>query len=493
MLRISTFTVIVLLAACVGAAGPQAANSAAGAAGWPQWAGPNGNCTSDEKGLLKEWPKEGPKVLWRIPVGIGSNHPSVVGDDLCYAQLNEEKPNHGRSETIACVDANTGMMKWSHTYDVPPIWWVGWGELGVRATPTITDKYVYEVGTFGDAFCFDRKTGKIVWQHNFREDNPYFDPAPVGGLKKGFNLEWKGFNGSLIPVGDKIFYFYFQGGNPPIPAWTKTDMSQKMQFLALDVNTGKVAWKFEEECRPGSRGPGLITGGGMPLKFQGEDCLVVHGNRDWKILRQSDGKQVWRWECTGLQDSPAWACGGLRPVGKNLYMDSLDGWQPSLIECDFSVSDPKPKVLWTNTHLHAAITPFVIWKDYIYGWGFDNAGAYSENPGETTFFLQCTELKTGKRVWKQPGFRMGVSIIAADGMLYVHDYQKLTLVEATPSGYVEKGRVEKLHSVPNTGKDYIGRHLGLLDWDMPVISQGRLYVRTPAEIICYDIKDPSAK
>ena len=43
----------------------------------------------------------------------------------------------------------------------------GVGYSGPRATPTITDKYVYEIGTFGDAFCFDRKTGAIVWKQDF--------------------------------------------------------------------------------------------------------------------------------------------------------------------------------------------------------------------------------------------------------------------------------------------------------------------------------------
>jgi hypothetical protein len=27
---------------------------------------------------------------------------------------------------------------------------------------------------------------------------------------------------------------------------------------------------------------------------------------------------------------------------------------------------------------------------------------------------------------------------------------------------------------------------------MPVIARGRLYIRTPVEIICYDIRDPGA-
>lgn len=136
-------------------------------------------------------------MLWRVPVGTGSNHPSVAGDDLCFAQLDDD----GEHETVKCLDANTGRDRWSHTYPEPPIWHVGWGELGVRATPTINDQYVHEVGTFGDSFCFERKTGKIVWKHNFREESPYLD----GSLKDNGNLEWKGFNGSLVPIGDKLW------------------------------------------------------------------------------------------------------------------------------------------------------------------------------------------------------------------------------------------------------------------------------------------------
>ena len=164
----------------------------------------------------------------------------------------------------------------------------------------------------GHAFCFERATGKIVWQQNFREQSPYLD----GSLKGNGNLEWKGFNGSLIPIGDKIFLFYWQGGNPAIPAWAKTDISDKMQVFAYEALTGKVAWKFEETCAPGSRGPGLVTANGLPLRFQNEDCLVIHGNRDWKILRQADGKQVWKWQCSGPNEAPAWASGGPKQIGR---------------------------------------------------------------------------------------------------------------------------------------------------------------------------------
>src|SRR5947209_19781722 len=75
---------------------------------------------------------------------------------------------------------------------------------------------------------------------------------------------------------------------------------------------------------------------------------------------------------------------------------------------------------------------------------------------------------------------------AADGHIYVRSHQTLTLVEANPKAYVEKGRIEKVHNLRNTGPR---SQKGLLDWNMPVIARGRLYIRTPIEIICYDIRE----
>lgn len=36
------------------------------AADWPQWRGPNRDGISPETGLLKEWPKDGPPLAWKI-------------------------------------------------------------------------------------------------------------------------------------------------------------------------------------------------------------------------------------------------------------------------------------------------------------------------------------------------------------------------------------------------------------------------------------------
>ena len=212
-------------------------------------------------------------------------------------------------------------------------------------------------------------------------------------------------------------------------------------MFAYDALTGKVAWKFEETCAPGTRGPGLITGSGLPIAFNKENCIVFHGNRQWKILRLADGKQVWNWECSGPNEAPAWASGGLRPVGANLYLDALNGWQLSLVECDFAQADRKPKVLWTGKEVHEAITPPVILRGNVYGFWIDKreeAWDLGGKPGKANFSLRCTELGTGKLRWSRPGFRMGLSMSAAEGLVYVRSHQTLTLIEANPKAHVEK-------------------------------------------------------
>src|SRR3954471_8804499 len=51
------------------------------AADWAQWRGPQRNGISQETWLLKEWPKEGPKLIWQVKdLGSGYSTPSVVGD-----------------------------------------------------------------------------------------------------------------------------------------------------------------------------------------------------------------------------------------------------------------------------------------------------------------------------------------------------------------------------------------------------------------------------
>jgi hypothetical protein len=55
----------------------------AGAHDWPQWQGPDRNAISKEKGLLQEWPKDGPPLAWTAKgLGGGDSAPSVTGGGI---------------------------------------------------------------------------------------------------------------------------------------------------------------------------------------------------------------------------------------------------------------------------------------------------------------------------------------------------------------------------------------------------------------------------
>ena len=67
-------------------------------ANWPQWRGPNRDGLSTDTGLLKEWPKNGPPLLWEAK-GAGRGYSSVaiaagkiytMGDGLSTANDKDE-------------------------------------------------------------------------------------------------------------------------------------------------------------------------------------------------------------------------------------------------------------------------------------------------------------------------------------------------------------------------------------------------------------------
>ena len=75
---------------------------------WPQWRGPNRDGISLDSGLLKEWPTDGPKVVWQVDsVGVGYSSIAVKeGRIFTLGDLDGV-------EHIIAIDANDGRTVWS--------------------------------------------------------------------------------------------------------------------------------------------------------------------------------------------------------------------------------------------------------------------------------------------------------------------------------------------------------------------------------------------
>jgi FOG: WD40-like repeat len=75
---------------------------------WPQWRGPNRDGISSDKGLLKEWPKEGPAKLWQVDsVGVGYSS-MAVKDGRIFTQGDLNGIEH-----IIALDAKDGHTLWA--------------------------------------------------------------------------------------------------------------------------------------------------------------------------------------------------------------------------------------------------------------------------------------------------------------------------------------------------------------------------------------------
>src|SRR5438309_1332641 len=127
--------------------------SFAGAGDWPQWLGPTRDGASPEK--VAPW-KDGPKVLWRQPVGEGNSSPVVAGGRVFL----HSKVKGKDEEEVLALDVKDGKEVWRKTY--PRAAFKSDYGNGPRATPTVADGKLYTYGITGVLTCWDAADGKQV-------------------------------------------------------------------------------------------------------------------------------------------------------------------------------------------------------------------------------------------------------------------------------------------------------------------------------------------
>ena len=118
-----------------------------------QWRGPHRNGIYDETNLLKEWPIDGPKLLWNYD-GLGKGFTSViVVKDKIYTT--------GATDGVGYLFAFDlqGKLLWKVEYGKE------WNTQypGSRTTPGFYKGKLYLLTGLGEALCLDAETGKKIW------------------------------------------------------------------------------------------------------------------------------------------------------------------------------------------------------------------------------------------------------------------------------------------------------------------------------------------
>jgi outer membrane protein assembly factor BamB len=130
-------------------------------ADWPSIYGPKRDGTSDQKGLLRSWPKEGPKVLWTTQVGPGFGGPAISAGQVYLLDRDDRV-----GDKLRVFDLASGKEVWTFAYDAPG----AYDFAGSRSTPTVDGEFVYVAGPMGDLHAISTKTRKPVWRKNIWKD-----------------------------------------------------------------------------------------------------------------------------------------------------------------------------------------------------------------------------------------------------------------------------------------------------------------------------------
>jgi len=388
------------------------AQIAAQGGSWPQWRGPNRDGISTETGLLKQWPTDGPPLAWKAS-GAGTGYSSLaIADGKIYTM-----GLRGDREYVIAFDVATGKQAWSTAHG--GAYRDSRGD-GPRGTPTIDGDRLYALGGNGDLSSLELKTGRVVWTMNV--------------LQKfgGSNIKW-GISESPLVIGEKVLV---NAGGPGA------------SVIALNKKDGSLIWKSQSDQAGYSSA--------MPVKVNNTTQVVFFTDSRAIGLDLNTGKLLWEYSRASNNVANV-----ATPVvrGNRVFVSSDYGTGAALVEVG---ADGSAKEVYFTKDMKNHHSTSILIGDYLYG--------FSSN------ILTAMRFDTGEVAWKDRSVGKG-SLVYADGNLYAFsETGKVALVEASPTGYHEKGRFEI-------------RQGSLPTWTHPVVAGGRLYLRDQDTIYAYDVRE----
>jgi len=379
---------------------------------WPQWRGADRDGICKEKGLLAEWPKDGPALAWKTEgLGNGFSSIAVVG---------------GRLFTLGDLEDGSYAMALSEK-DGSPIWKTKIGDSGghrkypgTRSTPTVDGGQVFVLNQYSDIVCLDAKSGDLVWSKNLESD---FGGKMMSG--------WK-YSESPLVDGDRVVC---------------TPGGKKGTLLALDRKTGKKIWQTSDWTDSAGYSSVIIA--------------TIHGVRQYVQLTGSSvagvdpesGKVLWKAKRQGKTAVIT------TPVvdGDIVFVTSGYG-----VGCNgFKVS--KKGAMWTTEELYANKEianhhgGVVLVDGHVYG--------------ATGSTLRCVEIEDGEGVLNERSAGKGAILYIGDDRFILRtENGPVALIEASPDGMKEVSKFEQPersdhkawpHPVVANGKLYL-RDQGLL-------------------------------
>lgn len=400
---------------------------------WAQWRGPNRSGVTSMPDLLRDWPEEGPKLLWSQTGGEGYSSFGVAGGKA-FTMI--QRPEN--AEAVVCLDLADGKSVWERSFDGRKAFQYG----GPRATPTLAAGRLYSVTSDGVLVCLDQSDGKLIWQTDMQAE-------------AGANPPQWGFAFSPLVVGK---YVYAAPGG-----------SNGRCLAAFHRDTGAVAWAAQDDPA-GYSSPVAATIGGV------EQILFFTGRRLLGV-RPESGELLWqfawdtKFEVNAATPLVVRARSGKREI-TYVFISSGYGKGCALVKVAAQGHRFSAKAVYESNELCCHFASPVRYEDHLYAL-------------DETRDLTCLDLRTGKVAWRfakaegeapalrNRGYKKGSIVRIDDVLLVLGEDGKLGLVAADPKDYRELA----------ASRPFRDRC-----WTTPVIADGKLLLRDRKRISCLDIK-----
>jgi outer membrane protein assembly factor BamB len=393
---------------------------------WPMWGGnPQRNMVSLAKSLPSSWSvKTNENVKWKADIGGTSYGNPVVADGKVFLGTNNENPKNsaipGDKGILMCFREADGKFLWQavsekleSAYD--------WPEQGVCSSPAVEGKRVYYVTNRGELVCLDTEgfgDGK--------NDGPFQNETYKGAtdadiiwkldmMKELGVLPHNMSNSSPAISGDLLF---LETSNGVDENNEKVLAPKAPSFIAVDKNTGKVAWQDNspgEHILHGQWSSPAIgeVGGIMQAFFPGGDGILYgfdarSGNKLWSFDLNPKGSvfpktRNYVISTPVLSDSKIFLAVGQDPEnGEGAgHMYAIDPSKRGDIT--------ETGKLWQYDKIRRSISTAAVSDGLVYISDFSG-------------FLHCLDSSTGKPYWN---FDMLAAIwgsaLVADGRVYLGD------------------------------------------------------------------------
>ncbi len=385
---------------------------------WPCYHGSKRDNKSADTGLLKTWPKAGPKKLWTATdLGIGYSSVAVVGDTVYTAGVLD-------GTTFVFALTNDGKLTWKTANG--KAWSAGSRRfaaayVGSRGTPTVDGELLYHMSELGRLIAVQSKTGKEVWAIDLMKK--------FGGQPAKFGMAE-----SVLIDGAHLIC---------------CPSGSKGHIVALDKKTGKTVWA--NNTVPGSAGYASLS----VIEFGGKrQYLTINDSVVYGVDAKS-GDLLWTAPHRNKRGNNA-----TDPLFWKGFVYSASGYRSGSLLTKLVKTDTgfKAEKVWASRLLDNLHGGILLIDGHVYGSGSD-AGKWF-----------CLDFMTGKEKWSTKGKG---SLTYADGMLYLLDERgTVSLVKPSP----DKFDLASSFTLPKSGEGAVRAHPVVCGGKFYIRHASKLYV-----------------